>query len=99
MKNIKYNDERRFFCENCGGGFKRKEIIFDTENNDCDLCIDCHPNDIYFRSSFTTREWFNLMKKHEGGNLPEEYCTLFDRDGEVGEEYSDIMNADNYVLK
>jgi hypothetical protein len=31
-------DDARFMCDNCGGGFKRKEMVFGDDN---DLCEDC----------------------------------------------------------
>jgi hypothetical protein len=33
-------DEPRFVCSNCGGGFTRDEMVFD-EDNENDFCIDC----------------------------------------------------------
>ena len=31
-------NDARFMCDNCGGGFKRKEMVFGDDN---DLCEDC----------------------------------------------------------
>jgi hypothetical protein len=31
-------EDARFMCDNCGGGFKRKEMVFGDDN---DLCEDC----------------------------------------------------------
>ena len=50
----------------------------------------------YYREEFTDFEWFELMTKF-GEDLPSEYADVFDRDGEVGEEYSDIFNINVYV--
>jgi hypothetical protein len=33
-------DDARFMCNNCGGGFKRKEMVFGNLG-DNDLCVDC----------------------------------------------------------
>ena len=33
-------DERRYVCSNCGGGFKHDEMTFGEDN---DLCKDCTP--------------------------------------------------------
>jgi hypothetical protein len=30
----------KYQCSNCGGGFKREEMVFDEENEN-DFCIDC----------------------------------------------------------
>ena len=49
-----------------------------------------------YRIDYTDLEWFVTMKGYNE-NLPEEYCDIFDRDGEVSEEYADIMNVDVYV--
>lgn len=38
-----YNEHFNFneyMCQNCGGGFRRSEMVFD-EDNDCDLCTSC----------------------------------------------------------
>jgi hypothetical protein len=53
---------------------------------------------LIFREDYTDSEWFDKMKEL-GENLPEEYCDVFDRYGEVAEEYEDIMNVDAYELK
>jgi hypothetical protein len=50
----------------------------------------------YYRCEFTDFEWFDLMNKF-GEDLPTEYCDIFDRDGEVGEEYADLFNVDVYI--
>jgi hypothetical protein len=51
----------------------------------------------FYREDFTDLEWFNKMKSL-GENLPNEYCDIFDRHGEVSEDYEDIMNVDVYIL-
>lgn len=33
-------DDRRYMCDNCGGGFKENEMVFDV--NDNDLCKGCN---------------------------------------------------------
>ena len=38
--NLEIEDEPSFMCSNCGGGFKREEMVFD-ENNDNDFCNTC----------------------------------------------------------
>jgi len=50
-----------------------------------------------FRIDFTDFEWFEKMR-NLGENLPSEYCDIFDRDGEISEDYSDIMNIDIYII-
>ena len=50
-----------------------------------------------YRIEYTDFEWFELMKKY-GENLPEEYCDIFERDGEIAEEYEDIFNIDAYEI-
>lgn len=35
-----YKAEPKFCCSNCGGGFSRNEMVFDT-NNENDFCEDC----------------------------------------------------------
>ena len=37
---IKADNSQRFMCTNCGGGFKRSEMVFD-KNNDNDFCKGC----------------------------------------------------------
>ena len=49
----------------------------------------------YYREEHTDLEWFGLMKSM-GENLPNEYCDVFDREGEISEDYSDIFNIDIY---
>lgn len=39
MQDESESDER-FICSNCGGGFKREQMIF-NENNDNDFCKSC----------------------------------------------------------
>jgi len=51
-----------------------------------------------YREDYTDLQWYELMKKH-GEDLPEEYCDVFDRQGEVCEDYEDIFNVDIYELK
>ncbi len=31
-----------YMCVNCGGGFTKEQMYFDTEY-DCDSCQDCYP--------------------------------------------------------
>ena len=50
----------------------------------------------YYREEHTDFEWFNLMRSM-GESLPNEYCDIFDRDGEISEDYSDIFNTDLYI--
>lgn len=38
--NLEIEEEPSFMCSNCGGGFKREEMVFD-ENNDNDFCNTC----------------------------------------------------------
>ena len=42
--------------------------------------------------------WYKILKSN-GENLPSEYCDLFDRCGEVSEEYEDLFNCDIYIIK
>lgn len=51
-----------------------------------------------YREDYTDHEWFELMRD-AGENLPEEYCDVFDRHGEVAEDYEDIFNVNLYILK
>lgn len=50
-----------------------------------------------YREDYTDLEWFELMTKH-GENLPSEFCDVFDRDGEVSEDYLDIFTTDLYII-
>ena len=38
-------DEMEYMCVNCGGGFSREDMCFDTDY-DCDFCIDCYDRTI-----------------------------------------------------
>ena len=49
-----------------------------------------------YRIDYTTFKWFEKMKEL-GENLPNEYCDIFDRNGEFAEEYHDIMTTDLYI--
>lgn len=51
-----------------------------------------------FREDYTDLSWFEKMKQL-GENLPNEYCDIFDREGEIAEEYLDIMTPDMYIVK
>ena len=39
-KDFGLEKEQSYMCVNCGGGFSRDEMCFDTEY-DCDFCNDC----------------------------------------------------------
>jgi len=49
-----------------------------------------------YREEYTDLEWFNKMRAFKE-NLPQEYCDIFDRHGEIADEYDDIMNVNVYV--
>jgi hypothetical protein len=38
----KITDDTRYFCQNCGGGFKREEMVFGNDDDiDTDVCTSC----------------------------------------------------------
>ena len=49
----------------------------------------------YWREDYSDFSWFELMKSM-GESLPLEYCDIFDRDGEISEDYDLIFNVDIY---
>lgn len=49
-----------------------------------------------YREEYTDLEWFNKMRAFKE-SLPQEYCDIFDRHGEIADEYDDIMNVNVYV--
>ena len=65
----------------------------------CDGCLKLNEFDVdkLYREEFTDFNWYELMKAC-GESLPE-YCDIFDRHGEFGEEYHDIMTCNIYILK
>ena len=66
----------------------------------CDGCLMLNGFDVsrFYRGDFTDFNWYELMKSC-GESLPEEYCDVFDRQGEYAEEYHDIMTCNIYTLK
>ena len=46
MKTDYNEEEQNYMCVNCGGGFTRDEMCFETEY-DCDFCVDCMPSNKY----------------------------------------------------
>lgn len=50
-----------------------------------------------YREEYNDYEWFMMMKSL-GENLPIEYCDVFNRDGEISEDYDNIFNINIYRL-
>lgn len=48
-----------------------------------------------YREQFTDLEWFNILTTI-GENVPSEYCDIFDREGEISEDYSELFDIDMY---
>ena len=55
-------------------------------------------NKKHYREEYTDLEWFTLMK-NKGEDLPNNYSDIFDRYGEILEEFDDIMNVNIYISK
>ena len=52
----------------------------------------------FYRENYTDFEWFVLLKELGEKGLPNEYVDIFDREGEISEDYTDLFNIDIYQL-